>query len=247
MGAWCGPARRLAGPLHSVDLRAKDAPACLRQQCDHFRGVCRGVRQSGISASTPDSVGRVGRRRPMPGLAERALSTCRLFAAAFSLAALRGRLFLLSAFDDPRCFRCRHLTTALHRRSFAVSDAGTTGDATGRSVWSGPWVGQVAFFADALGSAALEFSAARRSSQAAFLRARRKRSRRRARGSWGVDMRRFLADPDPDVAAKDGARAPKRSSRRPCYDAWRSSSCPRRGAADETCFLAVGRSLSYVF
>lgn len=50
--------------------------------------------------------------------------------------------------------------------------------------------GQVAFLADAFGSAAFWFSAARRSSQIAFLRARRRRSRRRARGSCGVDMAR---------------------------------------------------------
>lgn len=47
----------------------------------------------------------------------------------------------------------------------------------------GSRVDQVAFLAGALGSAAFEFSAARRTSQAAFLRARRRRSRRRARGS----------------------------------------------------------------
>lgn len=74
----------------------------------------------------------------------------------------------------------------------------------------GPWVDQVAFLADALGSAALEFSAARRSSQAAFLRARRRRSRRRARGSWGVDMGRFLSRSPPRCPRKIGPEPQKK-------------------------------------
>lgn len=108
----------------------------------------------------------------------------------------------------------RGVTVGATRRHAAIDDTGAPDRGAARGF------DQVAFFADALGSAALEFSAARRSSQAAFLRARRRRSRRRARGSWGVDMRRFLADRGRRVrqnAAPD-ARKP--------HDRWR-----RAGAA----------------